>query len=156
MNDDEVAPTSLSLLQDIVVPEPVSWWPLAPALWAVLAVIFLCAVAAGWFAWRRWKTNAYRRAALRELESLSDDASGVPALLKRTALAVWPRSVIAGLSGDRWIAFLREASPNSFDNQSAEDLLVADYGSSKLTAARQQQLIQSARVWISTHTSPSP
>ena len=155
MNDEELDPTSLSRLQDIIVPEPVSWWPLAPAVWVVLAVVFLCAVAVGWFGWRRWKTNAYRRAALSELDALGDDASGVAALLKRTALVVWPRSEIAGLSGDGWIAFLREASPNSFDNQSTEDLQVADYGSSELATERQQKLIQAARTWISTHTKPS-
>ena len=156
MSAEETSPTSLSLLEDIVVPEPVSWWPLAPAWWVLFAAIALAAIAAGWIGWRRWRVNAYRRAAMKELEALDENAAGVPALLKRVALASWPRSEVASLAGDRWISFLRDASPGSFDSQTADDLLAIDYGSAELAADRQKQLINSAKSWISTHRKPSP
>lgn len=154
MNDENLDPTSLTLLEDIMALEPVSWWPLAPAWWALIAIVTLCAVAGSWIGWRRWRTNAYRRAAVRELEALDENACSVPALLKRVALAVWPRTEVASLSGDSWIAFLREASPNSFDNQSAADLLQINYETAELTTERREQLIRSARHWITTHRGP--
>jgi hypothetical protein len=149
-----IDPTSLNLLEDLVVPEPISWWPLAPAWWIIIAIIALGAGTGGWIAWRRWKAGAYRRAALRELDALSDSAKGIPALLKRVALAAWPRPEVAGLAGERWVAFLRDASPESFDEQSADDLLRIGYGAPELVADRQEQLIRSARHWITTHRGP--
>ena len=151
-----LAPTSLDLLEDIVVPDPVSWWPLAPAWWVLIAIVVLASACGGWFAYRRWKANAYRRAALRELEALGDGATGIPALMKRVALAVWPRSEIAGLSGERWIAFLRDTSPDGFDEESAEALLEAGYRGGDLDAGQRSSLVRSAKRWIATHRRPNP
>ena len=55
-------------------------------------------------AWLRWRADGYRRAALRELCEAPD--AELPALLKRTALAAWPRGAVASLSGDEWLRFL--------------------------------------------------
>ena len=155
MNDAPPAPTSLSLLEDIVAPEPVSWWPLALGWWFVIAALVLAIGAAGWLALRRWQSNAYRRAALGELDALGDDAAGVPSLLKRVALARWPRAEVAALAGQPWISFLNESAPGSFDSQSADDLIAIDYMAIDLAADRNRQLIQGARHWISNHRSPS-
>ncbi len=151
-----LAPTSLDLLEDIVVPEPVSWWPLAPAWWVLIAIVVLGSACWGWLAYRRGKSNAYRRAALRELDELGDGVAGVPALMKRVALAMWPRSEIAGLSGERWIAFLRDTSPDGFDEESAEALLEAGYRGGELDAGKRSSLTRSAKRWIATHRRPNP
>lgn len=149
-----VNPTSLDLLEDLVAPGPVSWWPLAPAWWILIAIVALATGAGGWIAWRRWRADAYRRAALRELDALNDGARGVPTLLKRVALSAWPRPEVAGLAGGQWITFLRKASPESFDRQTAEDLLSIGYDSPQMVADREAQLIRSARHWITTHRGP--
>ena len=152
-----LAPTSLDLLEDIVVPDSVSWWPLAPVWWVLIAIVVGASACWVFFAYRRWKSNAYRRAALRELEALGDGAAGIPALMKRAALAVWPRSEIAGLSGERWIAFLRDTSPDSFDDQSAEALLEVGYRrDGNLDAGQRSSLVRSAKRWIATHRRPKP
>lgn len=151
-----LAPTSLDLLEDIVVPDPVSWWPLAPAWWVLIAVVVGAAACWAFFAYRRWRSNAYRRAALRELETMGDLVVAVPALLKRVALAAWPRSEIAGLSGERWIAFLREASPGSFDGQSAEALLEVGYRDGDIDTGARTSLLRSAKRWIANHRRPNP
>ncbi|HEX4987063.1 MAG TPA: DUF4381 domain-containing protein, partial [Burkholderiales bacterium] len=72
----------------------------------------LLAVAA-WALWRwhrRREANRYRREALAELARL-EDVAGIPPLLKRTALAAWPRKEVAALSGAQWVAFLRASGP---------------------------------------------
>lgn len=101
---------SLDRLNDIVIPPDVSWWPLAPG-WYVLSGLFLLAVS--WFLWRvgkKWKANAYRRFALRELAGL-DDAASIAELLRRTALAVTPRSEVARSSGSQWVDWLAAQCP---------------------------------------------
>jgi Ca-activated chloride channel family protein len=65
---------------------------------------------------RRRRTRRYRRLALRELHALhaqwqldGDDgafAAAVNRLLKRTALAAFPRADVAALAGADWLAFL--------------------------------------------------
>ncbi|MBN8910366.1 MAG: DUF4381 family protein, partial [Rhodospirillales bacterium] len=55
-----------------------------------------------WKTIARWRRNRYRRAALRELGRLPRTGNVVPALaalLKRTALAAFPRERVAALTG---------------------------------------------------------
>lgn len=107
---------SLQNLNDIVLPEVVDWWPLAPG-WYLLFGILLIAVS--WFGYRslkRWHNDHYRRAALKELGVLTADIQNqetrdsslrqIPILLKRTALSAYPRSQVASLSGKDWHVFL--------------------------------------------------
>jgi hypothetical protein len=94
-------------MHDIVVSEPVSWWPLAPG-WYVLMLIF--AMGMIWLGvkyWNQWKKNAYRRAALRELKSISP--ADLPALVKRVSLCIYPREQVATLSGEAWLEFLDQS-----------------------------------------------
>lgn len=103
-------------LVDVVMVSPPSWAPQTigwPVLAGVLAVVGLMLA---WRWWRRWRANRYRREALVELaglrRQLADDArraealEGMAALLKRVALAAWPRTSVAGLSGTAWADFL--------------------------------------------------
>jgi hypothetical protein len=106
MNDS----TSLDRLHDLALPPEEPWWPLAPG-WYVL--IALALAAAGWLAfraWKHWRSNAYRRAALKELKSL-DTPAAIAELLRRTALAIAPRPVIAELIGPAWPDWLTAQSP---------------------------------------------
>ena len=91
-------------MHDIVAPDPVTWWPLAPGWWVVLLALGLALIWLGSRRYRRWKQNAYRRAALRELQSMP--ASELPALVKRVCLATFPREQVASLSGEAWLEFL--------------------------------------------------
>ena len=98
-------PASLDRLRDIFEPEPVSWWPLAPGWWVLLIASAFVVIGLVFRAWRRWTANAYRRAALRELQSATS-AAEVKQILKRTALVAFPRTEVAGLSGSRWCEWL--------------------------------------------------
>lgn len=109
---------SLENLRDIVVPDPVPWWPVAPGWYVVWAVALLGLL---WFGvqWiRNYRANRYRREALAELERIqwsflspSARASALyelAVLLKRVALTAFPREVVAELSGEPWRRFLNE------------------------------------------------
>lgn len=104
----------LDQLHDLAEPPPVSMMP-ATWAWAVLAGMVALAVAAALVAWRRHRrATAYRRAALAELDALVPGlAAGDPGalarlqeLLRRTALAAFPRAEVATLTGDAWAGFL--------------------------------------------------
>lgn len=103
-------PASLDRLHDLALPPEVPWWPLAPGWYVLIALTF---AAAAWFAfrtWKHWRSNAYRRAALQELKSL-DTPVAIAELLRRTALAIAPRTVIAELTSPAWPDWLAQQCP---------------------------------------------
>jgi hypothetical protein len=135
-------PSDLSNLRDIVVPPDVSFWPPAPGWWVVGAV---CAGAAGFViaaVVRRWQRNAYRREALHALETA--EGRHISAILKRTALAAFPREQVASLSGPAWLAFLDRTGGTTFAGSA---LLALAYGG---TGDRDAVIVQ-ARRWIERH-----
>lgn len=106
---------SLQNLNDIILPAAVPWWPPAPG-WYVLASVL--GVLLAFLAIRWWNTrsqNRYRREALKELALMRQGNSGdslqqLPDLIKRAALAAWPRGQVASLTGTAWHRFLDESA----------------------------------------------
>jgi hypothetical protein len=86
-------------LRDIHLPEPVSWWPLAPGWWLCLALLVMLTAAALWW-WRGAPLRRLRRAALAELSAIETAyardgdghacAQAVSRLLRRVAAPCWP------------------------------------------------------------------
>jgi hypothetical protein len=146
-------PASLDRLHDVITPAPVSWWP--PALgWYVVAsvgILLLClAVVRGIL---RYRANAYRRAALVELNELagrSDASALVAELLKRVALAAFPRTEVASLSGERWVGWLNETGRgDAFNDEAGRLLSSAAYRSP--VSDESGALLEAARRWICRH-----
>ncbi len=139
----------LSRLADIVVPPPVPWWPPAPGWWMLLAALLAGLVILLVAAARGWRRNAYRREALAALERLEPaaDATAVSAILKRTALAAYPREAVASLTGRTWLAFLDRTSG---DHAFAEGggLAAAVSGA---PAEDDAALLAAARRWVRHH-----
>lgn len=148
MNDEtEIqAPVNLVDLMDMLVeppePQPVSMLPQTGG-WVVLGI--LLALALCWAIWRgvkHWRANAYRRAALVELSAAGDDPAVIAAILRRAALAAWPRARVAGLTGADWLGFLdASGGSNQFRDGPGAALARAPYsgeqqvpGLSKLAA----------------------
>jgi hypothetical protein len=99
-------------LRDIQVPPAPDFWPPAPGWWVLLG---LAAVLLGFMAWwlySRYRVVRRRRRILEELARLEDRCAGpslaaeISALLKRVALARFPRSEVARLTGQGWLDFL--------------------------------------------------
>jgi hypothetical protein len=135
-------------LADPPAPEPVAMTP-QTAGWLVLAVLLALALAwLAWRMWRRWQANAYRRAALVELASAGDDPAAIADILRRTALAAWPRGRVASLAGPDWLLFLDETGGGgSFSNGPGQVLARAPYSAT----APAPDLKDLAARWIRRH-----
>ena len=120
-------PASLDRLHDIALPPEVPWWPLAPGLYAVIALVLAAAVWLSCRAWKQWRSNSYRRAALQELKSLQT-AAAIAELLRRTALAIAPRPVIAELTGSAWLDWLARQCDEPLPENVRDQLTSGVYG----------------------------
>ena len=150
-------------IDEITLPEAVSWWPTAPG-WKALAIIivilllFLCV---RWI--KRWWRNRYRREALRQLQQVQHHAGKqlqevvaiLPYYLKVTALQAYPRQAVASLSGDNWLAFLdKQYSGAAFSEGIGRKLLAVAYlpqDQWQLSEKDSEALISMSRSWISKH-----
>lgn len=148
MNDD---PTSLKRLNDIVSPPPVSWWPLAPGWYVVFGIVIVALIALLVWSYLHWRANAYRRVALTELDQAGNVAA-ISTLLRRTALVIAPRTVLAELTGPAWPDWLSTRSPEPMPDDIRQILTRAAYdpsaGEDRLEALRSY-----ARAWIKRHPS---
>jgi hypothetical protein len=119
--------TSLDRLHDLVLPPLLPWWPRAPGWYVLLALLSLAVVWISWRYWKRWRANAYRREALRQLKQFHD-VPAIALLLRRTALAVAPRSEIAAKTGSAWADWLAGQCPESMDPEVKKLLSFGVYG----------------------------
>jgi hypothetical protein len=140
----------LDKLHDFYRPQPPSWAPQTLGWYIVFALLLLLAVWGAWHVFATWRRNRYRREALSELEHV--EISALPALLKRTALAAWPRERVASLSGETWLRFLGEhGNDNTFSGGIGQRLLDLDYCGSQLEPAEETAVRESASKWIRRH-----
>ncbi|MEE4188195.1 MAG: DUF4381 domain-containing protein, partial [Roseobacter sp.] len=128
MNDD-LSQLNLVELFDLLVqpdvparismmPQTIGW------VWLGAAVCVFSGYALWrWVQWRR--ATAYRRAALAALRQANDDPVAIAKVLRRTALAAFPRDTVAGLYGERWLAFLDSVTESvKFSGTTAGQALV--------------------------------
>jgi hypothetical protein len=106
-NDGEQSP--LAKLHEISPPPDISWLPQTIG-WQL---ILLCLLAYGlyriYLKYDKWLKNAYRREALKYLDSLNNksvDISQIPVIIKRTALYGFDRKEVSDLSGSDWEQWL--------------------------------------------------
>jgi hypothetical protein len=147
-------PASLSNLRDLAIPEPIPWWPPAPGWYFVIAFLVAVLLVIATRLLIRYRRNAYRRAALSELRRLGPrEAAVLPALLKRTALAAYPRRDIASLNGRSWLEFLdRTAGTTAFTRTHGAALLDLAYRPGTALDAKQfRELSVATRHWIRSH-----
>lgn len=105
MSDD---PGSLDRMHDLVLPPPVPWRPQTPGWWIVIGCASLLLIALFFATVIRWQANRYRREALVILHNSSTHPASWPAILKRCALACWPRTTVASLTGAEWDDFYQQ------------------------------------------------
>ena len=138
----------LELLKPIPQPDPVSMWPQTQGwIWLALiagGVVFMVV--------RRmrhsWHRNGYRRAALEEVKHAGGDAVLLASILRRTALAAYPRSSVAGLFGSDWLDFLDTSyGGTDFSSGKGRVLVTSPYGHAKSC----EGLDQLVTIWIKRH-----
>lgn len=127
-------------LRDIHLPGAISWWPPATGWWLLAALAIAAAVVAGLYYYRQ----RHRRAALRALRqvrtALARGAEPVVCLqqvstvLRRFAMTrardgAGTAVPVAGLIGERWLAYLDGCwQRDSFRRGAGRALLAAPYG----------------------------
>lgn len=128
-----VKPDWLAQLAPEHAPPPAGWWPLAPGWWILLALSVLIIA---YIIFKQLNpTVRLKRAALRQLKILESTvtdnialARDLEHLLRRYAVARFGRDQVAGLSGQKWIAFIIEHGGNAMAGDTGTNLLRAAYG----------------------------
>jgi len=144
-------PAWLAQLAPSHPPPPPGWWPPAPGWW-LLALLLLAALGGALWWWRS-RPARLRRAGLRELKQLeaaaADDAelaSRLQRLVRRFAVARFGRETVAGLSGERWVAFVVAHGGRDWAGEAGDALLRAAYGGS--VQASRERWIAGARGFL--------
>lgn len=160
MNPATDDPGSLNRLHDIVIIPPAPWWP--PTLgWLVqglLLAIIISLLLTWWTA--RWRQNWYRRAGLVELQQIERATSESLSLLtlaelvKRVALAAYPRDQVAGLTGDAWLRFLDQTGGMTAFSSGPGRALTQVYD--RVPSSPTPELYELVRQWIQQHRSDKP
>ena len=154
---DDTKTTELVSLVDLInrlaeppEPAPISMVP-QTAGWAVVGLALVVTViwlSLRWY--RRWRDNAYRRAALSEIGACGDNPVKIADILRRTALVAFPRENVASLTGTDWLAFLdRTGGEGEFEKGVGKIILFAPYQSRPMEAAPGLQEL--AAKWIRRH-----
>ncbi len=157
MNTD---PATLPL-RDLHLPDPISWWPLAPGWWLLLTFLLLLVVV---LLGTRYliKRGRLKRVALAELNHIeqryqaNDEDSqqliqALSVLFRRLALTRYPRLEIASLTGEQWlaqldVALIKTTQSGSFSSGIGRVLIEAPYNPN--CTVDMPALLGLARVWI--------
>ena len=135
---------NLSNLRDIFIPEAPSFWPPAPGVWIASGIVVVLLIFAGWRIYAARKRNAYRKAGLKFLQS-AKTSHDVAVVVKRVALAVFPREQVASLYGTDWVDFLHESCPgHQFSAMRSSDA----------SSEPSEEFVELARLWIRHHRVP--
>lgn len=156
-------PTSspLDQLADIHLPDGVSWWPLAPGWWILLALLVIAII--GFFIWRhRKQQNLYRVIAQQELAAIyaqyqqsqntAEYLHAWSVLLRRTALTAYPHSFNASIKGNDWLTWLDAVCPalnQQFSGELGQSLLNSAYQKNPQIDVNGLQQLSSQ--WINLH-----
>jgi hypothetical protein len=166
MDPSDISNSGLEKLHEIFLPNPVSWMPQTIGWYAIFGLLMLVI---GWWGYgrlRRFRANRYRRVALGELEVIERELkqpekrakalAEIPVLLKRTSLSAFPRSDVAGLSGEKWLAFL-DKTMGGREFREGEGHLLPELAYapgariSKLSDEMIGKLLELVRLWIKRH-----
>tara|TARA_Y100000588_G_C13907232_1_gene775535 strand:- start:243 stop:749 length:507 start_codon:yes stop_codon:yes gene_type:complete len=157
----------LAQLKDIHLPKDISWWPLAPGwylLMALLVVIIITSVILYW----RWKTQRLsKKQALKILQDYQKQyqqasnpqmfCTQVSELLKRVALVYYPRHEVASLTGSAWVCFLEKTGKNTPFTKVKYELTDLPFEKEQHTRHRQlmiDELMAWSEKWIQQRRKP--
>jgi Domain of unknown function (DUF4381) len=147
-------------LRDIHLPEPVSWWPLAPGWWILMILIIILIAAAIILIpklIRKLKHQPASKLALTEFKHIQLQyqsqqnnqllVQALSVLLRRICMTYDCRQNTASLIGQQWVDKLNTINPQQrFSDESIEILLTAPY--KKQHDFNAQKLLEQCEAWI--------
>ena len=101
----------LAQLNDIIAPNTVSFWPLAPIYWALLFIIVAGLIGLTYLIKRIKQQRKKQQAVLIKLQELKTNKANfimLNQLLKGVALQYFPRQQVASLHSEAWFDFLQQ------------------------------------------------
>ncbi len=146
-------------LRDIHLPEQVSFWPLAPGWWILIAMIVIALLVAVYLYKKRKRSLlSALNLARDELSRIEDEFSlqndpvklirNLSSLLRRMCISVYPRSETASLTGKPWLKFLdRPFSSAHFTSDKGRILVEAPYRQ-QVSNSDVEFLLNYSRDWI--------
>lgn len=159
-------------LRDIHLPDPVTWWPLAPGWWIIIG-LFLATLAAFLIFRKIHQSRALNRAIIDELETIKNHFNmnnnqyeliqSLSVLMRRSCISFYPRQETASLTGNDWLLYLDKTLPDSashtalpFHSGAGKILSKAPYMSETTDISIDANaLINLCEKWISAQTSKS-
>ena len=154
------ASSPLQGLRDVHLPPPISLWPPAPGWWITLGLVMMGVILCLWILRNRRRKQSCRLA-MNELSAIKqyyethrDDQwliQRLSVMVRRYALARFPRTEVAGLAGMAWLQFLdRSGRTNQFTDGIGHLLSSGPYQQQSVSAAELVPLIEQ---WIKQVTS---
>lgn len=121
----------LEQLNDIQLPDPVGWWPLAFSWWILIFAIVSILAGMAWYYLDLKRRNIYRRTAIQEVDAIMNTAemndnnkiAAINATLKRVALTAYGRLSTASLHDQAWLNFLSETASYIPQPDNLQDVL---------------------------------
>jgi flagellar biosynthesis component FlhA len=116
-----IAEASLDNLHDIIVPDTIGFFPLAPGWYILFLLLLTLLFYFGYQRYKMYEREQYRRDAEEELEALNnknrENTIALLDLAKRVAISAYGREIIATLDGDRWWDFMETYSKTSVSSE---------------------------------------
>lgn len=107
----------LSQFNDIILPNPVGWWPPSIAMLTFILLMLMVTLGITFSLFSRHKNNKYRREAkglfiqaLQDATSPKQKIEAANALLKQVAITHYGRQKVASLQGESWLEFLQKTA----------------------------------------------
>lgn len=155
----------LAQLRDIHMPLPISSWPLAPGYYLLAVMLIVIFAGLIYFGLRCLSYGRACRHALNDLSICEEQHKQSPnsqktcamvsELLKRTALAYYPRPQVAGLQGEAWLTFLNDKLLKNDNFSLVRDALL-EYPYQHSRECDLTILFKLARSWIKLHKRQKP
>ncbi len=153
----------LAKLRDIHLPEPISWWPMAPGWYLILSLAIISMLVLFYFLRRRFMNGRAKFQALCLLAIYYEEyqregnsqvsCMKVSELLRRVALVYFPREQVASLQGEPWLAFLTN-SANDIDFYAFRDCLLEFPYKQPTKEKDLHAFFNSAKAWIKQRGEP--
>ncbi len=143
-------------LRDIHMPPSIGWWPLAPGWYLLSGLVVAAVLLSCYLLSKRYTKARAKSAALKLLQRYYDEyqqcgnsqqmSMKISALLRRVALAYFPRQQVASLQGEAWLDFLTHNAKGIDFSVLQDYLLIMPYQTQ--SQKNLKPLFEAARAWI--------